>query len=140
MSVVLYEAADRVARITLNRPERLNAINDELPRALREAVERADRDREVHVIVLQGAGKGFCGGYDLVEYAQTPGEMHGHQDMPWDPTQDYAMMSRNTEGIQVCVILQVCGRYGRQRYSLIVGKEQVWRKTGHIWKLKEELV
>ncbi len=94
---VLYEVTDRVATITLNRPERLNAINAALPRALRAAVERADADPDVHVIVLQGAGKGFCGGYDLVEYAETPGEMPGNQEMPWDPTLDYSMMSRNTE-------------------------------------------
>jgi enoyl-CoA hydratase len=94
---VLYEVAERVATLTLNRPERLNAINAALPRALRSAVERADADPDVHVIVLQGAGKGFCGGYDLVEYAETPGEMPGNQEMPWDPTLDYTMMSRNTE-------------------------------------------
>ena len=94
---VRYEVDERVATITLNRPERLNAINAELPGALRAAVERADADPDVHVVVLQGAGKGFCGGYDLQEYAETPGEMHGNQDMPWDPTLDYAMMSRNTE-------------------------------------------
>lgn len=97
MSTVLYESHDRVATLTLNRPERLNAINTALPGDLRSAVERADADASVHVIVLQGAGKGFCGGYDLVEYAQTSGEMHGNQEMPWDPTLDYAMMSRNTE-------------------------------------------
>jgi enoyl-CoA hydratase len=96
-NTVRYESAERVATITLNRPERLNAINSALPRELRAAVERADSDPEVHVIVLQGAGKGFCGGYDLKEYAETPGEMPGNQDMPWDPTLDYAMMSRNTE-------------------------------------------
>jgi enoyl-CoA hydratase len=95
--VVAYDAADRVATITLNRPERLNAINADMPRALRAAVERADADPDVHVIVLQGAGKGFCGGYDLKAYAETPGEMHGNQEMPWDPTLDYAMMARNTE-------------------------------------------
>ena len=97
MSTVLYETNDRVATLTLNRPERLNAISAELPGDLKAAVERADDDPDVHVIVLQGAGKGFCGGYDLVDYAQTPGEMHGNQDMPWDPTLDYRMMSRNTE-------------------------------------------
>ena len=94
---VHYEAHDRVATITLNRPGRLNAIDDALPRALRTAVEAADADPDVHVLVLQGAGKGFCGGYDLKAYAETPGEMPGNQDMPWDPTLDYAMMSRNTE-------------------------------------------
>ena len=91
-----YEAADRVATITLNRPERLNAIDDVMPGELRSAVERADADADVHVIVLQGAGKGFCGGYDLTRYAESEGESHGTQDMPWDPTLDYAMMSRNT--------------------------------------------
>jgi len=86
-----------VAQITLNRPERLNAINDALPGELRRAVETADADPDVHVIVLQGAGKGFCGGYDLQNYAERGGEIHGSQDMPSDPTLDYRMMSRNTE-------------------------------------------
>ncbi|MBB6522673.1 crotonase/enoyl-CoA hydratase family protein [Pseudoteredinibacter isoporae] len=93
-----YQVNDRIATLTLNRPERLNAINDRLPSDLRKAVEKAERDPNVHVIILQGAGKGFCGGYDLVQYAQEDsGEIHGSQEMPWDPTEDYAMMSRNTE-------------------------------------------
>jgi enoyl-CoA hydratase len=96
-SSLLYAVADRVATITLNRPDRLNAISAEMPREIRHAVERATADDDVHVIVLQGAGKGFCGGYDLVDFAETPGEMQGNQEMPWDPTLDYAMMSRNTE-------------------------------------------
>lgn len=95
-TTVLYEVKDRIATITLNRPDRLNAINEQLPTDLRRAVEQAERDPDVHVIVLQGAGKGFCGGYDLVEYAETEGEIHGSQEMPWDPTEDYTMMSDNT--------------------------------------------
>ncbi|MBT4523226.1 MAG: crotonase/enoyl-CoA hydratase family protein [Halieaceae bacterium] len=94
---VLYSVSDRVATITLNRPQRLNAIDESLPSLLRRAVEKADADPEVHVIVLQGAGKGFCGGYDLVKFAEEKGEMPGNQEMPWDPTEDYAMMSRNTD-------------------------------------------
>ena len=94
---LLYEVNDRVAVITLNRPQHLNAIIDPMPRELRRAVETADADANVHVVVLQGAGKGFCGGYDLVAYAETGGEMPGNQEMPWDPTEDYAMMSRNTD-------------------------------------------
>ena len=97
MSTVTYERSDRIVTLTLNRPECMNAINERLPRDLRAAVERAENDPEVHVIVLQGAGKGFCGGYDLVEYAEAAGEMHGNQEMPWDPTLDFAMMSRNTQ-------------------------------------------
>ena len=84
---LLYEVHERVATITLNRPERLNAFNYSMPRELRLAVEAADDDHEVHVMVLQGAGKGFCGGYDLASSAEASGEMHGLQEMPWDPTE-----------------------------------------------------
>lgn len=96
-STLLYEVADRVATITLNRPERLNAINAVMPGEIRDAVESADADDAVHVIVLKGAGKGFCGGYDLVEFAESGGETSGAQAMPWDPTVDYALMSRWTD-------------------------------------------
>ncbi|MFA0812218.1 crotonase/enoyl-CoA hydratase family protein [Microbulbifer epialgicus] len=96
-SSILYEVDDRVATITLNRPERLNAINTRLPGELRDAIELADADPDVHVVVLQGAGKGFCGGYDLVEYAEAQGEIPGSQSMPWDPTEDLAMMGKCTE-------------------------------------------
>ena len=96
-STLLYDVSDRVATITLNRPERLNAINAQMPGELRRAVEAADEDRNVHVIVLKGAGKGFCGGYDLVEFAETGGDILGSQEMPWDPTVDYGFMKRCTD-------------------------------------------
>ncbi|MGE0711184.1 MAG: crotonase/enoyl-CoA hydratase family protein [Planctomycetota bacterium] len=94
--VVLSEHQGRLARITLNRPDRLNAIDHELPRALRDAVRAAERDPEVRVIVLSGAGRAFCAGYDLELYAETPRPCPGSQDMPWDPVVDYALMSENT--------------------------------------------
>lgn len=94
---VLYERDGRIARVTLNRPEALNAIDDELPRELEEAVARANADRGAHVIVLAGAGRAFCAGYDLTFYAETKGENAVIQDMPWDPMKDYAFMMRNTE-------------------------------------------
>jgi enoyl-CoA hydratase len=88
----------RVARLLLNRPERLNAINDETPREIRAAVEWANADDEVHVIVVEGAGKGFCGGYDLADTAQSHIEHPCQQEsFPWDPMVDYAYMKRNTE-------------------------------------------
>ncbi len=90
---ILYHTDDRVATLTLNRPERLNAINMQLARELQQAVEKADRDPDVHVIVLRGQGKGFCGGYDLADYAETHVESPCTQDeMPWDPTQDFQAM------------------------------------------------
>lgn len=95
--VVLYEKHGRIARVTLNRPEKLNAIDDALPRALRDAVGEANRDDGVHVIVLSGAGRAFCAGYDLEMYAEAPRPVAYSQDMPWDPMVDYAGMSANTE-------------------------------------------
>jgi 2-(1,2-epoxy-1,2-dihydrophenyl)acetyl-CoA isomerase len=63
---VLYEAADGIAKITLNRPERLNAMNADLLQAALEAMERAAADDEARVVVLTGAGRGFCAGGDLM--------------------------------------------------------------------------
>lgn len=95
--VVLYDGNGRIARITLNRPEVLNAINNELPGALERAVERANQDDEVHVIVLSGAGRAFCAGYDLTLYAEGTDMKEIAQEMPWDPMKDFGLMMRNTE-------------------------------------------
>lgn len=97
MAKVLYERDGRIARITLNRPDVMNAIDDDVPRELAAAVERADADEKVHVIVLSGAGRAFCAGYDLLHYAQADGANRYTQDMPWDPMKDYTLMMRNTE-------------------------------------------
>jgi enoyl-CoA hydratase len=91
-----YTVDDRVATITLNRPERLNAINDEMPGEIRRAVEQANRDDDVHVIVLTGAGGAFCAGYDLKEYAESDHAPYS-QEMPWDPMIDFDLMYRNTQ-------------------------------------------
>jgi enoyl-CoA hydratase len=86
-----------VARITLHRPERYNAIVAPMPAELRQAVEELDTDEAVRVIVLEGAGPGFCAGYDLEVYAATPGPNPGVQELPFDATVDLRMMGRNTE-------------------------------------------
>jgi enoyl-CoA hydratase len=96
-SPVLYERDGRLARITLNRPDALNAIDFDLPAALRSAVEQANAETKVRVIVLSGAGRAFCGGYDLEIFAQSSGTNPVAQDMPWDPMQDFAFMKRNTD-------------------------------------------
>ncbi|WP_213954023.1 MULTISPECIES: crotonase/enoyl-CoA hydratase family protein [unclassified Variovorax] len=91
-------AEPRIARLLLNRPERLNAINDQTPREIRAAVEWANDDDEVHVIVIEGAGKGFCGGYDLSQFGEGVMDHPCQQErFPWDPMDDYAYMKRNTE-------------------------------------------
>ena len=78
LSTLTYEADGRIARITLDRPERGNGITLEMPRELAACVERANLDPEVHVIALAGNGTGFCGGYDLVASAE--GKMEGVGD------------------------------------------------------------
>lgn len=91
-------ANPRVARLRLNRPERLNAIDEAMPGEIRAAVEWANAQDEVHVIVVEGAGKGFCGGYDLSLFGQGEVDHPCQQEAtPWDPLVDYAFMKRNTE-------------------------------------------
>ncbi len=94
-TTVRYETADRKAYITLNRPERLNAINREMPGEIAAAVDRANQDRDVRVIILQGEGRAFCAGYDLKEFAEGDGEWN--QPPVWDPIADYRGMKQNTD-------------------------------------------
>ena len=99
---VTYRTEGRIATITLNRPDRLNAIDADMPEEIADAVGRANADDAVHVIVLTGAGRGFCAGYDLKLSAETKGEVTGSQlaggdGAPWDPMRDFYMMNRNTE-------------------------------------------
>lgn len=116
LKTLTYEVTGRIARITLNRPERGNGITLEMPAEIAACVERANLDPDVHVIALAGNGKGFCGGYDLVLTAEQRlgGELiswptgspmdpkvqvaNHDPDQTWDPMLDYAMMSRNVRG------------------------------------------
>jgi enoyl-CoA hydratase len=117
LSTMTYERDGRVARITLDRPERGNGITLEMPRELAVCVERANLDPEVHVLALAGNGSGFCGGYDLVASAEAMREGFGIEepvqgsaldpavqaanhdpDRVWDPVTDFQMMSRNVRG------------------------------------------
>ena len=117
LNTLCYEVTGRIARITLNRPERGNGITMEMPQELAACVERACIDPQVHVIALSGKGNGFCGGYDLVDSAEamqlgedSPQRPRGSSLDPavqmanhapgavWDPMLDYAMMSRNVKG------------------------------------------
>jgi len=76
---IIYEKKDRIAKITLNRPHKMNALNDGLLYDLERALEEADQDDEVRVVILTGAGKAFSAGYDLSEeeWLLTNPESHG---------------------------------------------------------------
>ena len=103
-SEISYSTEGRIATITLDRPARLNAISLAMPRQLSHAVERANRDDSVHVIILTGAGRAFCSGYDLIDFAETEGEQPGSQlgsgegeGGAWDPMTDFYGMNQNTQ-------------------------------------------
>ncbi len=71
---VLFSVDDRVALITVNDPDRRNALTDEMSGRLRDAVERAEADPDVHAVVITGAGKAFCAGADLSALGAAGGE------------------------------------------------------------------
>jgi enoyl-CoA hydratase len=117
LDTLTYESCDRVARITLNRPERGNGITPRMPAEIAACVERANLDPGIHVIALAGNGSGFCGGYDLVASAE--GDMSGLDGIEaplgspvdpatiaanhapesnWDPVTDFQFMWRNVRG------------------------------------------
>ncbi len=120
LTTMTYDADGRVARITLDRPERGNGITGAMPGELSACVERANLDPAIHVIALAGNGSGFCGGYDLVASAEGGMEAGGEVGAPgappgspldpaviaanhapgsnWDPVTDYQFMSRNVRG------------------------------------------
>ena len=96
-STLIYETRDRKAYVTLNRPDRLNAIDDVMPGEIRAAVEQANDDDGVRVIVLQGAGRSFCAGYDLKLFAEGSAPSRWVQQEVWDPVRDFRQMKRNTD-------------------------------------------
>jgi len=89
---VLLETDGAVATLTLNRPERLNTITQQVAQDVRAGLEEAQRDDAIRVIRLRGAGRAFCAGYDIDWGAESMQEAEG--DRPWDPMADLAMMSR----------------------------------------------
>ncbi len=70
---ILFDAAGGIARLTLNRPERLNSFNDGMHAEVRDAIQRVRADPSVRVLLLTGAGRGFCAGQDLGDRAVAPG-------------------------------------------------------------------
>jgi enoyl-CoA hydratase len=85
---ILYSTGDRIATITLNRPDQLNTIVPPMPDEVEHAVASAARDPEVKVVVLRGAGRAFCAGFDF------GGGFHHWDDQlstegRWDPGKDF---------------------------------------------------
>jgi enoyl-CoA hydratase/carnithine racemase len=84
VGAIRYEVDDRVATITIDRPEKRNAMTDAVLREFHEAVARAGADDAVHAVVLTGAGGAFCAGTDLSDLAATPEEDRSGAGRPRD--------------------------------------------------------
>jgi len=91
---ILYEKNDRIATITLNRPEKFNTIRPPMPDELEKSLGEANVDPDVRVIILQGAGKAFCAGFDfsddLDHFKGWEGQAGSEQ---WDPGKDMMMVT-----------------------------------------------
>jgi enoyl-CoA hydratase/carnithine racemase len=86
---ILYETDGAIATITLNRPEKMNAIRPPMPEELEQAVAAANRDRAVRVVILKGAGEAFCAGFDFSEGLEHFAGWGGQSAAEtWDPGQD----------------------------------------------------
>lgn len=105
-SVVLYEERGSVAVVSLNRPERLNTLTEELVQGVADAIDRAAAAREVRSVVLRGEGRAFTAGYDLEATGASleagwsqPYDAPRPEPRPgaWDPVRDYRSMGRNVE-------------------------------------------
>jgi enoyl-CoA hydratase/carnithine racemase len=117
---ILYTAADKVACITLNRPDRLNAWTPRMSLEVRDALHAAAGDDEVCVIILTGAGRGFCAGADMSELADASAQ--GLSAL--NGTEDAELAVAILSGIQTEAALDPVNRYAarsdfRKRYSYL---------------------
>jgi enoyl-CoA hydratase len=102
-TVVRYEERDSIAIISLNRPEKLNTLTEEVVQGVADGIDAATASREVRAVVLRGEGRVFTAGYDLV--AAGAGGWGSPYDAPtveprdgaWDPVRDYQFMNHNVE-------------------------------------------
>ncbi|MCP4754094.1 MAG: crotonase/enoyl-CoA hydratase family protein [Proteobacteria bacterium] len=99
LETIIYEKEDKIATITLNRPEKFNCIRPPMTSELEEALKEANADSDVRVIVLQGAGKAFCAGFDFSEDLD---HFEGWGANPaaenWDPGLDMMMVTNPFTG------------------------------------------
>jgi enoyl-CoA hydratase len=99
--VILYEERDTLAIITLNRPEKLNTLNEAVIQGIADAIDAATASPAVRAIVLRGAGRAFTAGYDLNPRERVPRQPLYGAPSPeprpgaWDPVRDYMFMGHN---------------------------------------------
>jgi 2-(1,2-epoxy-1,2-dihydrophenyl)acetyl-CoA isomerase len=106
-TTVLFQVKNDVARLTLNRPERLNSFNTQMHEEVRDALSQVEQDRNVRVVVLSGAGRGFCAGQDLSDPAIVSGG--GSVDLGLAIEKYYAPLVLRLHSLKVPVLCAVNG-------------------------------
>jgi 2-(1,2-epoxy-1,2-dihydrophenyl)acetyl-CoA isomerase len=104
MEAVLYEVKNAVAIVTLNRPERLNALEVSIHAGLRAAFEKIEADTEIRAVLLTGAGRGFCAGADLMQSLSS-----GEHDLGASIDKDYNPLVRRMRALPKPIIAAVNG-------------------------------
>jgi enoyl-CoA hydratase len=113
-----------VGRITLNRPDRLNAIDSELLTAFYAALDEVDGDPEVRTVVLTGAGRGFCAGLDLKGFGETPGtEMFGPMPTTFSTQQRIAGIVTRMRRVKKPIIAAVNGPAAGGGFAFVLGSD-----------------
>jgi 2-(1,2-epoxy-1,2-dihydrophenyl)acetyl-CoA isomerase len=112
MPDILFDAADGVATLTLNRPDVLNSFTRSMARELREAIERVAADQTLRAVVLTGAGRGFCAGQDLAEAAPKDGAMPDLGDIVRDSYNPVIRAIRSIEKPVLCAVNGVAAGAG----------------------------
>ena len=148
---LLYEVSDHIATITLNRPDRMNAISGPMLTSLSRVLRDADADREVRVIVLTGAGRGFCAGLDLkdVSSGQGIGSDGGGSAARFDLANSPPVVLHTTDKPVICALNGPAAGYGMDlalgcdiriasaeaRLAAVFAKRGVLPESGGSWLL-----
>jgi len=112
MADLLVEHAEHVTTITLNRPDRMNAISGEMIESLGEELAKANGDPEVRVVVLTGAGRGFCAGLDLQAAGSSQGSQQLSGVVPFDVRNSAPVVLREMDKPTICALNGPAAGYG----------------------------
>lgn len=123
-TVELDNPRDGVTRITLNRPDKLNAMTAELVQGLHDVLDTVARDRSCRVVLLTGAGRGFCSGLDLRGYGQAPGtEGYGRAQAGFAVQKHIASLIPHLRSLPQPVIAVVNGAATGGGFALVLGSD-----------------